>query len=54
MQENAQKSAIKGKYTEAQLKKLLNYFGLFEALQNADESLIKSILKRRVNPNANQ
>ena len=41
------KSAISGKYTEAQLKKLLNYFGSFESLQNADETLIKSILKRR-------
>ena len=50
---NLQKSAIEGKYTQAQLKKLLNYFGSFELLQNADESLIQSILKRRVKPNAN-
>lgn len=50
---NLQKSAIEGKYTQAQLKKLLNYFGSFESLQNADESLIQSILKRRVKPNAN-
>ena len=41
------KSAFADKYTDAQLKKLLNYFGSFESLQNADESLVKSILKRR-------
>ncbi|MGX2982138.1 excinuclease ABC subunit UvrC [Helicobacter sp. 23-1045] len=44
---NLQKSAISGKYTEAQLKKLLNYFGTFQSLQNADENLIKSVLKSR-------
>ncbi|MGX3012122.1 excinuclease ABC subunit UvrC [Helicobacter sp. 23-1044] len=41
------KSAMSGKYTEAQLKKLLNYFGSFQSLQNADENLIKSVLKSR-------
>lgn len=40
-------SALQGKYSTAQLKKLLNYFGSFECIQTADESLIKSVLKRR-------
>lgn len=35
-------------YTKAQLKKLLNYFGSFEEIENADESLIKEVLGRRI------
>lgn len=37
------------KYSKAQLKKLLNYFGTFEVIENTDESLIKEVLKKRNN-----
>ena len=42
-----EQSALQGKYSPAQIKKLLNYFGSFEAVQNADEGTIKEVLKRR-------
>lgn len=42
-----EKSAFSELYTQAQIKKLLNYFGSFEAVQNADETLIKEILRKR-------
>lgn len=42
-----EQSALQGKYSPAQIKKLLNYFGSFEAVQNADEYTIKEVLKRR-------
>lgn len=42
-----EQSALQGKYSPAQIKKLLNYFGSFESVQNADESTIKEVLKRR-------
>lgn len=44
---NLEKSALQGKYSPAQIKKLLNYFGSFESVQNADETLIKEILRKR-------
>lgn len=42
-----EQTALSGKYSPAQIKKLLNFFGSFEAVQNADESTIKEVLKRR-------
>lgn len=42
-----EQSALSGKYSPAQIKKLLKFFGSFEAMQNADESTIKEVLKRR-------
>ena len=42
-----EKSALSGKYSPAQMKKLLNFFGSFEAVQNADDMTIKEVLKRR-------
>ena len=42
-----EQSALQGKYSPAQIKKLLNYFGSFESVQNADEGTIKEVLKRR-------
>ena len=42
-----EKSALSGKYSPAQMKKLLNFFGSFEAVQNADDMAIKEVLKRR-------
>lgn len=42
-----EQSALSGKYSPAQIKKLLKFFGSFEAVQNADESTIKEVLKRR-------
>lgn len=42
-----EKSAFSERYSPAQTKKLLNYFGSFEAVQNADETLIKEILRKR-------
>lgn len=42
-----EQSALQGKYSPAQIKKLLNFFGSFEAVQNADEGTIKEVLKRR-------
>lgn len=44
-----EQSALSGKYSPAQIKKLLKFFGSFEAVQNADESTIKEVLKRRNN-----
>ncbi|MDE6886148.1 MAG: excinuclease ABC subunit UvrC [Helicobacteraceae bacterium] len=35
------------KYSEAELKRLLNYFGSFSGLDSADGALIKSILKNK-------
>lgn len=40
-------STISKQYTKAQIKKLLNYFGDFNAVQNVDEDTIQSVLKRR-------
>lgn len=45
--ESLQDSALVGKYSLAQIKKLLNYFGSFDAINKATESHIKSILKKR-------
>lgn len=42
-----EQSALQGKYSPAQIKKLLKFFGSFEAVQNADEGTIKEVLKRR-------
>lgn len=42
-----EKSAFGELYTQAQIKKLLNYFGSFEAVQNANETLIKEVLRKR-------
>ncbi len=42
-----EQSALSGKYSPAQIKKLLKFFGSFEAMQNANESTIKEVLKRR-------
>lgn len=42
-----EQSALQGKYSPAQINKLLNFFGSFEAVQNADEGTIKEVLKRR-------
>ena len=36
-----------GKYNPAQIKKLLNYFGSFEAINDADEALVKEILRKK-------
>ena len=40
------KSIKNDKYSPAQLKKLLNYFGTFENINNADSKTIKEILKK--------
>ena len=41
------KSIKNDKYSPAQLKKLLNYFGSFESINNADIKTIKEVLKIR-------
>lgn len=46
-QKSLYKSILADKYAPAQLKKLLDFFGNFGALENADESEIKAVLRKK-------
>lgn len=46
-QKSLYKSKLADKYSTAQLQKLLNYFGDFSTLENATESEIKAVLRKK-------
>ncbi len=47
-QKDIQKAQMMGKnYTQAQIKKLLDYFGSFESLKTASQEQINSVLSRK-------